>query len=540
MILLSPLCLVLLGTLPQDRTDDLRRFLSHYAAGRIDAAQVQKLFKSIDPDPLFPALERALSKVSEHPDEAAFQAILDIATFRFDEDPERELRQHATRQPWVVRRRAIDELRQRYTSPAMQNVALAWLEDPSTAPAKRRVLIEVLGAAHAVRSHEATHGRLLAALKDSDSTVRGLAAEGLGATAKASDNLELARLLFDADAEVRLCAVRALTAALPRTVHELDDARRTQILRLFATRLLDEDPHVRLLSAEGLSQVPDPCLLEPMLDALEAEEGRHGTAAARLRLRVAVENAIHRITGVGAPPRSAAEWRTLVKEREKLASAEATEDGSPRTIASGPDPIPRKYATYFGRDVKSDHVVFIMDFSGSMRRKTGTAEHDRGEGNRLNTPRIEVAFQQFAHYLRELDETHHFNVVIFSVGSRAAFQDLVPATEKNKAKALAFLGGLQLGGETDLFSGILKGLNVAGLTGTERCATGADTCYLLSDGIPTAGAVTHPADIVRILTRLNRGSGITLNVVDLGARHSAFQKHLRALALQNDGEYIRP
>jgi hypothetical protein len=39
---------------------------------------------------------------------------------------------------------------------------------------------------------------------------------------------------------------------------------------------------------------------------------------------------------------------------------------------------------------------------------------------------------------------------------------------------------------------------------------------------------------------MNEGSGLTVNVVDLGVRHEAFQKHLRELAARNGGEYIRP
>ena len=83
-------------------------------------------------------------------------------------------------------------------------------------------------------------------------------------------------------------------------------------------------------------------------------------------------------------------------------------------------------------------------------------------------------------------------------------------------------------------------MRCAGLEDGSRAGTRADTLYLLSDGIPTAGAVTDPADIARLITTLNREAGLAVNVVDLGARHSAFQKHLKSLAWQNGGEYIRP
>ena len=87
---------------------------------------------------------------------------------------------------------------------------------------------------------------------------------------------------------------------------------------------------------------------------------------------------------------------------------------------------------------------------------------------------------------------------------------------------------------------MLRGLRCAGLETASRAGTSADTVYLLSDGVPTTGAVTDPADIARLVTTLNRDAGLAVNVVDLGARHSAFQKHLKSLAWQNGGEYIRP
>ena len=526
---------------PGDPTADLLKFLRHYKSGRIDAAKVQKLFKTLEPDPVFPGLERALARASTKPDVNGLRAILEVAVVSFGKSPEEELKFHATRQPWVVRRRAIDELREYFTSPALQSEVIELLHEGSLTIEKRRVLIELLGAAHERDPHEPSRLTLQRALASPDASVRALAAEGFGPSATKRDLPALTRLLFDTNANVRLRVTRALGAALQRLQEDLQEPERVRYLTLFGSRLSDPDPHVRYLAAEALKSISHKCLWNLLVSALEAEEARHESAAARLRFRVAIEDLLHQIAGVGEPVKSAAEWKDWKARRDHAAGASSPiSEDHVRTVSSGKRTIKRKYATYFGREVKSDHVVFIMDFSGSMRRKTGTRKHDRGDGGRLNTPRIVLAKTQFARYLKALDETHQFNVVVFAVGSRAAFKGLVPATRENKAKAQAFLGGLILGGSTDLFSGVLTGLQAAGLDTTVRLGTKADTVYLLSDGIPTAGPVTHPADIVRILSKLNRASGLTINVVDLGARHSAFQKHLRALALQNGGEYIRP
>jgi len=532
----GPLLLLGAALLPSDDTEDLSRFLAKYRGGGVDASVIGRLIPSVEPPPAFPAYERAREKLRREPTVKAAEILLEAAVLTLAEDPEEELQRFAAQQPWVVRRRAVDELLEYYAREEIQEWALGRLADAELPPAQRRVLVEFLGAAGRKRPSEAVVQVLLESLEHPDPSVRAEAAGSLGGLVDAGNLMRLAQRLFDGETVVRLRAVTAVRDAFARLADALDPAARRRGLQLLGSRLSDPDPHVRVLVAEALRAHSDPVLMEPLVAALSEEEGREGTPEVRLRFRVAVEDLLHRITGTGSPPWPAARWREWLAQRgrETVADGRAGEPG--RTISS---PIRRTYATYFGREVRSSHVVFVMDFSGSMRRPTGTLAHDEGTGKRDPRARILVAREEFAAYLRALDETRFFNVVVFAVGSLAAFDDLVPATAENKARALAFVGSVPLGGSTDLFAGIVRGLRCAGLDAGDRFGTRADTVYLLSDGIPTAGVVTDPGDIARIVTKMNESSGLSIHVVDLGARHGAFQKHLRALADQNGGEYIR-
>ncbi len=519
-----------------DDTTDLRRFLARYRTGEVDASVIGRLMPSEEPPPAFPAYERARQKLRASPRIAGAEVLLEAAVLALDEDPVRELERFATRQPWVIRRRAIDELCEFYLADELQDWGATRFADPRSSAAERRALIEWLGAGLAKRPRPEIYELAKRGLVDPSPPVRGAAAQALAPALRERDLLDLVRLLYDAEASVRLRAALALRTALARTVDTPDPALRGRALQLAASKLGDPDAHVRVTLAELLREQENGLVLPFLVEALAAEELREKTPEARKRFRIAIEDLLHALTGRGAPPLSAAEWRRFLAS-ETGALAVRPEGLRGRTSST---PIRRSYATYFGREVRSDHVVFVLDFSGSMRRRAGNEEHDRGEGPREEARRIDLAVRELFGYLDKLDESSWFNVVVFAQGSAACFDDLEAATAENRARARAFVTQLPLGGSTDLFAGIVRGLRCAGLETGARAATKADTLYLLSDGIPTAGAVTDPSDIARLITTLNREAGLVVNVVDLGARHSAFQKHLKSLAWQNGGEYIRP
>jgi Mg-chelatase subunit ChlD len=176
-----------------------------------------------------------------------------------------------------------------------------------------------------------------------------------------------------------------------------------------------------------------------------------------------------------------------------------------------------------------------------MNRPPGTAPDAEGRTKApVGKTRIGLAREQIGRYLDTVTPRHRFNLVLFGDGARALFPQLVAGTPRHVQMAREFLFSSAPEGRTDLFAGILAGLQLVGLDHWDAVRSGADSVVLVTDGIPTAGVVTHPDDICRVVTQLNRNSGIHVHVVDLGRRHAAFAAALERLAKDNGGRYARP
>ena len=64
-----------------------------------------------------------------------------------------------------------------------------------------------------------------------------------------------------------------------------------------------------------------------------------------------------------------------------------------------------------------------------------------------------------------------------------------------------------------------------------------DELFLLSDGVPTAGDVKDPDEILAIVKQANRYLHVRINTVFTGVGQGA--DFLRKLAEQNDGVFVR-
>ncbi|MDZ7816207.1 MAG: hypothetical protein U5N86_09495 [Planctomycetota bacterium] len=62
-----------------------------------------------------------------------------------------------------------------------------------------------------------------------------------------------------------------------------------------------------------------------------------------------------------------------------------------------------------------------------------------------------------------------------------------------------------------------------------------DTMFLLSDGMPTVGAILDPAKLISMVTRLNRTRQVVINTIGVGSEAAPL---LKPLAEKNSGKYI--
>jgi hypothetical protein len=181
-------------------------------------------------------------------------------------------------------------------------------------------------------------------------------------------------------------------------------------------------------------------------------------------------------------------------------------------LAAKPKAAPQGGASYYGLPL-ANRVVFIMDTSNSMRGA-----------------RIEAAKRELIKAITELPESTEFGVLVFNARTTAWQAKLVPATSENKDAACRFVYAQDLGPATASYDALEAGLTFD-----------AEAIYFLTDGAPYGGKVTQPAQIVTLISKLNRLRRMTINSIGIGvgADGNVFDAFLKALANNNYGQYIR-
>jgi hypothetical protein len=159
-----------------------------------------------------------------------------------------------------------------------------------------------------------------------------------------------------------------------------------------------------------------------------------------------------------------------------------------------PDPTDgiTSFARYYGMNVLSDRVLFVLDISGSMKAGEPT--------------RIETAREELGKTLDELNEKTLFNVVGFSGAPMWWRDDLVKATEENRADARAFVEKLSVGGGTNVYDTLEEALEKNRLV---------DTIFLLGDGSPSVGRYTEQEEILARIRWLNRFRKVRIHTIAL-------------------------
>ncbi len=177
--------------------------------------------------------------------------------------------------------------------------------------------------------------------------------------------------------------------------------------------------------------------------------------------------------------------------------------------------------TYFGVEIISKRVAFIIDVSGSM---SGPVKVEKEGGGSDQTTKIELAKNELIGAIKKLRKGTHFNIVRFSTGYSSMAKKLQKLSKKSVKQALQFARGLGAGGGTNIFDSLEFTLE----------AGQVDTIFLLSDGAPSAGKFTDTTRILEEIARLNATSQVTIHTIAVG-----FDSELmRRLAEQNDGNYI--
>jgi len=183
--------------------------------------------------------------------------------------------------------------------------------------------------------------------------------------------------------------------------------------------------------------------------------------------------------------------------------------------------------TYFGLEVASKRVIFLVDASISMLQSASGPRKKLGKKNRnlKGAPGTKMAAlkKELTSILKKLPDTTMVNIIFFNVGPIPWKSSLQPLRGRGRQEAIAFVNNLDCKFKTNIYDSLVLALK-------DRKA---DTLFLLSDGKPIGGTFTKPADILREIGAKNRVRGAKINCISFG-QETPF---LKQLAKQNGGVY---
>ena len=220
------------------------------------------------------------------------------------------------------------------------------------------------------------------------------------------------------------------------------------------------------------------------------------------------------------------------------------------------DPEKTRTSSFFGVELISKRMVFLIDVSGSMRLSDrpppGGEQPERSdpEGDekwQKSRERIGRAKRELVSTLKDLRHGVRFNIVAFAETLKTfAPGRLIPARRGNKAKAIEFVQGLKTRGGTATGDALREGFRF----------DEADTIVLLSDGVPAKmeGEAPTADEIIAMVRRLNRLRKVQIHTFGFDGKgilppgmpdHSAmspgklaeFRQMMMQLAEENHGRY---
>ena len=417
--------------------------------------------------------------------------------------------------------------------------ALGWLHDKVLDQDRARLLARIavadaLGRAGFKRAEATLSGLLMhpsAPLRKA--AVQALALIG---SASAVEDITRASRKMKRDTEFQREAVRALIRLDPTEALEMllalgnhrDVALRTLVVTALGKisneaslvrrieALTDPAWQVRSAALRALEGVHDVRLVDALLDAMEREQGA---------LLPQVVACLITVTGADLGP-EVEDWRKYwQRERDRydpveIARKETDQKGG-KTFVRKADPDAARTPSYFGVEIISRRIAFVIDCSGSMSQQVTVPKE--GGGSESMT-RIALAKSELLTALIKLRPGTFFNLVRFDNKPVNLNPKPVRLSPKSIKNAKQFVLGLQPGGGTNIYDSLAEVLK----------AGEVDTIFFLSDGAPSMGTFVDPERILEEILRLNQESQVTIHTISVGFSSTFMEQ----LADQNRGSYI--
>ena len=397
-------------------------------------------------------------------------------------------------------------------------------DTPSALDLGRRVAaVRVL----AQRARAADRPAVVQALGAGDPRVRLAAAEALELAQDPTLLPMLTRALgVERHPVVSQALVRAMLALLRRKdelpAGQLDRALQTALARL-GTMGWRTDMDLVDLAASLPRRDSVPVLIEVL-------DGRRGKVDKLTRvvnerasplLKDRAVRALQEMTGAlhGA---DAAAWRAFwEQERDRIAVP------APRREVS---PVASTRARFFDVPVTGREIAFLIDTSGSMDQPATTASSKGG------TSRLEVAKEQLLRAVQAMGDESRAHVITFDAEARIWTRKPLSSSSESIRSLTEILGRWQALGGTNLYEALDQALALQEQKFGEQGEGGIEEVFLLTDGEPTSGEVTEPAEILELVRGANRYRRIRIHAVFTGTGKG--EEFLRQLAEQNEGQFV--
>lgn len=285
--------------------------------------------------------------------------------------------------------------------------------------------------------------------------------------------------------QIRIIALESLAKIPPD---------KATILKAVSELFSDKVPAVRTAAIQVSRRAKDrqyiPALMERLQDA-------------QWQLRYDIISALQDITSIKGKYNASAwlSWYAANKDKiETLAASPLLDNNPDQTIP-----------TFFTIPVMGRNIMFIIDFSGSMKSESSSS----AEGKR----KIDVAISELENTLARLNAQAYFNIVIMSteaarLNKRKIRPQMLAATEANRKTTIDSIRALwnQMEdikrGRGDLYDAVLEAM----------AEPAVDTIFILSDGRPTYGAYVVDDNIIANLRLQNRFRRITMHTILVGEK----------------------
>ncbi|MDF1838139.1 MAG: VWA domain-containing protein [Planctomycetota bacterium] len=178
-------------------------------------------------------------------------------------------------------------------------------------------------------------------------------------------------------------------------------------------------------------------------------------------------------------------------------------------------------ARFFGMEIRSARVIFIVDVSGSMDWELkGKYVGERGE------IRMDRAKEELVAAIDGLKKGTRFDIVAFSGGvDNWAAEPLAGSQEPNHDEAKEWVKALGAGGGTNLYGSLEKAFEDPDV----------DTIVVLSDGEPSVGDIIDPGSIREAVQAMNTNRNVRIHTIALGGTLQI----LEWLAEDSGGRFIQ-